>query len=127
MRENKVYIDEKIEQYIAGMDDPFGIKIEYRFLPSKEYGLTSPVLAGEDIYLAGVRNFPNPFNESTFITLKHYGEDGNFDVHLEVYDVTGRLVDAFSQRVSCTNGQIEPIRWDGRNSSGMPLPTGLVE
>ena len=44
---------EKIEQYIANMEDPFGIKIEYRFLPSKEYGLSSPVLAGEDIYLAG--------------------------------------------------------------------------
>ena len=44
---------EKIEQYIANMEDPFGIKIEYRFLPSKEYGLSSPVLAGEDVYLAG--------------------------------------------------------------------------
>ena len=82
-------------------------------------------VVGEDIYLAGVRNFPNPFNESTYITLKHYGEDGNFDVHLEVYDITGRLVDAFSQRVSCTNGQIEPIRWDGCNQGGSALPTGL--
>lgn len=44
---------EKLEKFIAEMDDPFGKQIEYRFLPSKEYGLTSPVLAGEDIYLAG--------------------------------------------------------------------------
>ena len=44
---------EKIEQYIANMEDPFGIKIEYRFLRSKEYGLSSPVLAGADVYLAG--------------------------------------------------------------------------
>lgn len=44
---------EKIEAFIAGLEDPFGKEIEYRFLSAKENGLTSPVLAGEEIYLAG--------------------------------------------------------------------------
>ncbi len=44
---------DKLESFIAGLEDPFGIPIEYRFLKAKEHGLNSPVLVGEDVYLAG--------------------------------------------------------------------------
>lgn len=44
---------DKIEAFIKTLDDPFEKKIEYRFLSAKEHGLTSPVLGGESIYLAG--------------------------------------------------------------------------
>lgn len=44
---------EKIEAFIAALSDPFQKNIEYRFLSAKEKGLNSPVLAGEEIYLAG--------------------------------------------------------------------------
>lgn len=43
----------KLEDYIKTVDDPFGKNIEYRFISAKEHALTSPVLAGEQIYLAG--------------------------------------------------------------------------
>lgn len=44
---------EKLEAFIAGLEDPFNIPIEYRFLSAKEQGLQSPVLVGEEVYLAG--------------------------------------------------------------------------
>jgi len=44
---------EKLQAFIQELDDPFDKKIEYRFLKAKEHKLTSPVLSGEDLYLAG--------------------------------------------------------------------------
>ena len=44
---------DKLNAFIQDLDDPFGKSIEYRFLKAKEHKLTSPVLIGEDLYLAG--------------------------------------------------------------------------
>ena len=79
----------------------------------------------DDLFLSQVRNFPNPFNEETNISMTHVGEDGNFDVHIEIYDIMGRPVQHLSQRVTSTNGVIEPIRWDGCSYSGTPLRSGI--
>lgn len=79
----------------------------------------------DDLFLSQVRNFPNPFNEETRISMMHVGEDGNFDVEIEIYDIMGRPVQHLSKRVTSTNGVIEPIRWDGCGYSGTPLRSGV--
>lgn len=79
----------------------------------------------DDLFLSQVRNFPNPFNEETRISMTHVGEDGNFDVEIEIYDIMGRPVQHLSKRVTSTNGVIEPIRWDGCGYSGTPLRSGV--
>ena len=79
----------------------------------------------DDLFLSQVRNFPNPFNDETRISLTHVGEDGNFDVEVEIYDIMGRPVQHLSQRVTSTNGVIEPIRWNGCSYSGTPLRSGV--
>lgn len=79
----------------------------------------------DDLFLSQVRNYPNPFCEETYITLKHLGEDASFNVNVEIFDVMGRFVFSFSKRVSAVNGVIEPIRWDGCDQSGHPLQTGM--
>ena len=43
---------EKLEKVIAGAANPYGIEIGYRFLEPAKYGLKSPVLSGETLYLA---------------------------------------------------------------------------
>ena len=43
----------KLTEYIAGISDPFGIPVEFVLLDAAEYGLSSPVLAGEKLYVAG--------------------------------------------------------------------------
>ena len=43
-----------IEDYIKDIPNPFGIPVEFVLLDAKEYGLSSPVLAGEDLYVAGM-------------------------------------------------------------------------
>ena len=44
---------EKLEQYAAKITNPFGIPVSFVFLDSDAYGLSSPVLLGEKLYVAG--------------------------------------------------------------------------
>ena len=44
----------RLEQYMASIDNPFGIPVRLVLLDAKEHGLTSPVLTGEALYVAGM-------------------------------------------------------------------------
>jgi len=79
----------------------------------------------DDLFLSQVHNYPNPFNDETRITLRHDGEDGNFDVNIEVFDIMGRPVQHLYKKVSATDGVIEPIIWNGSGYSGSPLRSGV--
>ena len=43
----------KLEEYIKDIPNPFGIPVEFVLLDAKANGLSSPVLAGESLYVAG--------------------------------------------------------------------------
>lgn len=78
-----------------------------------------------DAFLAQVSSLPNPFADETWFSFAHYGDDGQFDVNIELFDMLGRQVASLRKNVATENNISEPIRWDGRNSQGAPLPTGL--
>ncbi len=42
-----------IEEYMREISNPFHIPVEFQLLDAKEHGLSSPVLAGEELYVAG--------------------------------------------------------------------------
>ena len=44
---------EKLEQYLETITNPFGIPVDFVLLDAKEHGLSSPVLTGETLYIAG--------------------------------------------------------------------------
>lgn len=44
---------EKLSSYIETIQNPYDIPVDYVFLDSKEYDLSSPVIIGEDFYIAG--------------------------------------------------------------------------
>lgn len=48
---------EKLKECVEKAENPYGYKIDYRFLDAKENGLKSPVLAGEKCYIAGKMKF----------------------------------------------------------------------
>ena len=79
----------------------------------------------DNLFLSQVRNYPNPFNDETRITMTHLGEDGDFDVNIEIFDIMGRPVQHLYKKVSATNGVIEPIVWNGCGYSGSPLRSGI--
>lgn len=42
-----------LEEYGKGITNPFDIPVEFVLMDAKEYGLSSPVLSGEKLYVAG--------------------------------------------------------------------------
>lgn len=80
---------------------------------------------GDDIFLAQVRNYPNPFAEETWFTLAHGGDDGDFDLVIEIFNLLGQRVGCISKRVSSVDGAIDPVRWDGCDQGGHPLSSGV--
>ncbi len=45
---------EKLKKYLDKTENPFGIPVRFVFLDAETYGLSSPVLTGERLYLAGL-------------------------------------------------------------------------
>ncbi len=45
---------EKLEQYIRTIENPFGVPVRFALLDAGTYGLSSPVLNGESLYVAGI-------------------------------------------------------------------------
>lgn len=43
----------KLEQYLSHMETPFDVPMEFRMLDAKAHGLSSPVVTGTDLYVAG--------------------------------------------------------------------------
>ena len=79
----------------------------------------------DDLFLSHVYNYPNPFDQETCFTMTHVGKDGSFDINIEIFDIMGRTVGCINKRVNSTNGVIEPIRWDSRDTNGIHLKSGV--
>ena len=45
---------DKVEKYAAAISNPFSVPVKFVFLDAEENGLSSPVLAGEKLYVAGL-------------------------------------------------------------------------
>lgn len=79
----------------------------------------------DNLFLSQVHNYPNPFNEETRITMTHIGEEGDFDVNIEIFDIMGRSVQHLYKKVYASDGVIEPVIWDGCDYYGSPLRSGI--
>lgn len=56
---------EKLKQYIETITNPFGIPVRFVLLDAKEHGLSSPVLNGETLYVAGIVS-KGPYADAAF-------------------------------------------------------------
>ena len=43
---------EKLSEYVKTIQNPYGIPVDFVLMDAREYGLSSPVLAGEPMYAA---------------------------------------------------------------------------
>ena len=70
-------------------------------------------------------NYPNPFNPETWIP---YQLTEPADVTLTIYDIQGRVVrdlDLGHQRAGIYHSRARAAHWDGRNTQGEPVASGL--
>lgn len=66
-------------------------------------------------------NAPNPFNPSTTI---HYALPERREVHLRIFDISGRCVAALVEGKTEEAGTHE-VRWDGHNEEGRAVGSGV--
>ena len=72
-----------------------------------------------------LQNYPNPFNPETWIP---YQLSKSTDVTLTIYDSQGRVVRALDlghQAAGFYEGRSRAAYWDGRNSVGEPVASGV--
>jgi predicted esterase len=67
-----------------------------------------------------VGNFPNPFNPETRV---RYAVSGPGEVEIRIYSAAGGLVRSLLHR-ALSAGQFD-VRWDGKDESGRPVPSGI--
>lgn len=70
-------------------------------------------------------NYPNPFNPETWIP---YQLSEPAEVKLTIYDINGRVVrdlDLGHQRAGIYQSRARAAHWDGRNTQGEPVASGL--
>ncbi len=129
--------------YQADLDSYNSGRLSYPFfgLPDGEHQLTlrawdihnNPseaslhfVVASSDRLILGqLMNYPNPFDSDTWFTFSHNQPSTLVDVHIDIYDLSGRLVRRLFRQVSSGGYQSEPIHWDGRGDGGKPLGSGV--
>jgi hypothetical protein len=106
-------------------DGPYpSTRLEYVTRILLDLGLigTSGIDAPEAVFVNRLdQNAPNPFNPTTVIRYS-VGQDG-VPVRLVIYDVAGRRVATLKDGVS--NAGQHAARWDGRDSSGAPVASGV--
>lgn len=70
---------------------------------------------------ASLKLYPNPFREKVWISAFLPNSTSKKSASLKLYDVTGRQLVDFSNRIS----QPGPLVWDGRDDHGLKLPGGV--
>lgn len=72
-------------------------------------------------YFTLEQNYPNPFNPETTISFRVHKAG---DVKLTIYNVLGQVVRVLVDK-KVTAGHKEAVVWDGRNSAGSMVATGI--
>ncbi|TVQ91536.1 MAG: hypothetical protein EA393_04560 [Bacteroidetes bacterium] len=83
------------------------------------------VTSAPGLSITDLRNYPNPFSDKTQFTFSHNKPATELIVQLEVYTLTGQLLKSKEQMVYASGFEIPPFEWDGRDSGGTLLSTGI--
>lgn len=69
-------------------------------------------------------NYPNPFINSTKISLEHNRPGDNIEITINIYTKNGQLVKTIKTSDQTGGYRLKPISWDGRDNSGKKVAAG---
>lgn len=83
------------------------------------------VTKSEGLVLDHVLNYPNPFTTNTSFFVEYNQCCTQYDVMIQVFTVSGKLVKTINQHVVSEGYRSEPIEWDGRDDYGDKIGRGV--
>ena len=83
------------------------------------------VTAAPGIEISNLLNFPNPFRDNTEFIFSHNKPASELLVRIDIHSLNGQLVNTIEEKIYASGFDIPPIRWDGRDSGGTLLNTGI--
>jgi len=72
-----------------------------------------------------ILNYPNPVTDQTTFRIDHNISSGNLDITIDIFTIDGKLVQSLKYTRSTGGGIIDDLHWDGSNSVGFPMNTGI--
>jgi len=83
------------------------------------------VKAEEKFIISNVSNYPNPVTAYTYFTAGHNRPDKDLDVRIEIFDMSGRKVKVFEEKLTATGYRLPPVFWDGTIEGGKKAGRGM--
>lgn len=80
------------------------------------------VASSDQLTIADLFNYPNPFAEETQFTFRH-NQQGALDVEIKVYTIAGRLIQLL--HTTSTGEMMVRVPWDGRDRDGDRIANGV--
>ncbi|MEE4178607.1 MAG: type IX secretion system sortase PorU [Bacteroides sp.] len=75
--------------------------------------------------LENLMNYPNPFRDFTQFKFTHNQPFSELDVTIEIFDLSGKLMQTIETTVNSPSYQSPPIPWDGKDQEGRTIGNGI--
>lgn len=83
------------------------------------------VTKADGLVLDHVLNYPNPFTTNTSFFLEYNQCCTQYDVQVQIFTVSGKLVKTINEHVNSEGYRSEPIEWDGKDDYGDRIGRGV--
>lgn len=92
---------------------------------SSEYRLFFTVAGTDDLQLAHVLNYPNPFTSRTSFWFEHNRPGELLQVKVEIFTVTGKLIKTLLQTINSDGNRSGEVVWNGADEYGQKIGRGV--
>ena len=92
---------------------------------SSEITLEFTVVNDEQLQVAHVLNYPNPFTTRTAFWFEHNQPGRDLAVKVEIFTVSGKLIKTLSQTINTTGNRSSEVEWDGKDDYGQKIGRGV--
>jgi len=83
------------------------------------------VISPEDGEIREIYAFPNPMNDMTTFSFQHDFTNESIESVIQIFDLNGRLMSVIKEAGIAQSSQNQTISWDGKDSAGHDVPTGI--
>ena len=83
------------------------------------------VTESADMVIEDLLNYPNPFTDRTSFVFEHNQTDGELEVEIRIFDLTGQIVRTIRESFYADGYRIGPIDWNGCDEGGNKLGAGI--